>query len=212
MTGIPPETLYHRWLDWHAPSLLRAVVAVFIGLAVALILLRFVTWEFAGLGGWDAAALAFLGAVWPIIVRADAPQAEQLATREDESRGSAAVLLVGASVASLLGVGSVLATAGQERGLLRGLAIGFAVLTVVSSWTVINTVYTLHYAHLHYAFAGSGITFSDSVPAAMASYREFAYVAFTIGMTYRFPIRQSAILGSAASFSSTLSFRTCSAW
>jgi uncharacterized membrane protein len=50
------------------------------------------------------------------ILRADSAQAEQLATREDETRSSATVLLLAASVASLLGVGSALRLAGRESG------------------------------------------------------------------------------------------------
>jgi uncharacterized membrane protein len=142
MTTSPPPTLYHRWMGWHAPALRRAAVVIFIGLVVALLLLRFLPWELAVVAGWDAAALAFLMIVWPIILRADTPQAEQLATREDETRGSATVLLVGASVASLLGVGFALSLAGQESGTQRVLLIGVAVLTVVLSWTVVNTIYT----------------------------------------------------------------------
>ena len=41
------------------------------------------------IAGWDAAAFSFLLLVWPIILRADSSHAAQLATREDESRGSA---------------------------------------------------------------------------------------------------------------------------
>jgi uncharacterized membrane protein len=88
--------------------------------------------------------------IWPIILRADGAHAAQLATGEDETRGSAAVLLVGASVASLLGVVLTLDLAGRQGGPLRVLLIGVAVLTVVLSWTVVNTVYTLRYADLHY--------------------------------------------------------------
>ncbi len=53
--------------------------------------------------GWDAAALTFLLAAWPIIIRADSSHTPQLAAREDQTEGSARVLLVGAGVASLLG-------------------------------------------------------------------------------------------------------------
>jgi uncharacterized membrane protein len=135
-------------------------------------------------GGWDAAALTFLMIVWPIILRADSPHAEQLATREDETRGSATVLLVGASVASLLGVGFALSLAGRESGAQRLLLIGVAVVTVMLSWTVVNTIYTLRYAHLHFGSKAAGIGF-DSVGQERPNYRDFAYVAFTIGMTYQ---------------------------
>jgi len=66
----------------------------------------------AMVAGWDAAALAFLLNVWPIIIRANSSHAAQLATREDENRGSATVLLLAASVASLLGVGFALIPCG----------------------------------------------------------------------------------------------------
>lgn len=56
MNGMPPETMCHRSLGWHAPALRRAVIVASIGLLVALALLPFMTWELAAVGGWDAAA------------------------------------------------------------------------------------------------------------------------------------------------------------
>jgi hypothetical protein len=68
------------------------------------------------IAGWDAAAFTFLLSVWPIIIGADSSHAAQLASREDESRGSATLLLVASSVTSLLGAGFVLDLAGQNSG------------------------------------------------------------------------------------------------
>jgi uncharacterized membrane protein len=185
MTTSPPPTLFHRWLGWYAPAMRRAVVVSSIGLTVVAVLVWFLPWEMAVVAGWDAAALTFLVSIWPIILRADAAHAAQLATGEDESRGSAAVLLVGASVASLLGVGFALDLAGRQSGPGRVLLIGVAVLTVVLSWTVVNTVYTLRYADLHYRSRDAGIAFGDSDGQEQPAYRDFAYVAFTIGMCYQ---------------------------
>ena len=185
MTAIPPQTLYHRSVGWHAPAMRRAVIVACIGLIVAVVLLWFVTWELAVLAGWDAAALTFLMSIWPIILRADSSNAEQWARREDETRGSATLLLLGASVASLLGVGFVISLAGRESGPPRALLVGVAVLTVVLSWTVVNTVYTLRYADLHFGSRAVGIVFGDSAGQERPTYRDFAYVAFTIGMCYQ---------------------------
>jgi Protein of unknown function (DUF1345) len=140
MTASPPPTLYHRWMGWHAPALRRVAILAGIELAVTLALLSILPWQAAVVAGWDAAALTYLGSIWPIILRADSAQAEQLATREDETRGSATVLLLAASVASLLGVGGALSLAGRESGPGRILFIGLAVVTVLVSWTVVNTV------------------------------------------------------------------------
>ena len=163
----------------------RAIVVACIGLAVGIVLMRFAPWELAVVAGWDAAALTFLMSLWPIILRADSSQAEQLATREDEQRGSATVLLLAASVVSLLGVGSALSLAGRGSGPPRVLLIGIAVLTVLLSWTVVNTVYTLHYAHMHFESTAMGIAFGDAAAQEQPTYRDFAYVAFTIGMCYQ---------------------------
>jgi uncharacterized membrane protein len=185
MTAIPPQTLYHRSMGWHAPAMRRAVIVAAIGLIVVVVLLWFVTWELAVLTGWDVAALTFLMSIWPIILRADSSNAEQWARREDETRGSATLLLLGASVASLLGVGFVISLAGRESGPSRALLVGVAVLTVVLSWTVVNTVYTLRYADLHFGSRAVGIAFGDSAGQERPTYRDFAYVAFTIGMCYQ---------------------------
>jgi uncharacterized membrane protein len=184
MTGVPAGTLYHRWLGWSAPAVRRAVTVLIAGLIVAVVLLPFVAWGLALVAGWDATAVAFLLTTWPIIIRADSSRAPQFAAREDQTEGSARALLVGASVASLVGVGYTLILAGRDSGAQRVLLIGGAVLTVMLSWTVINTVYTLRYADLHFRSRPGGIAFGEN-GQERPSYRDFAYVAFTIGMCYQ---------------------------
>ena len=185
MTGLPASNWYHRWLGWHAPAMRRAITVLVAGLIVAVALLPFVTWGLAVTGGWDAAALTFALTTWPLILGADSSRAQQLAAREDDTETSARALLVAASVASLLGAGYALHLAGQHSGTPRLLLAGVAVLTVVLSWTVINTVYTLRYADQHYRSKPGGIAFGTEDGQEHPSYRDFAYVAFTIGMTYQ---------------------------
>jgi uncharacterized membrane protein len=185
MIGMPPKTLYHRAMGWHAPAMRRVVIVSLLGVVVGMALLPVLTWELAVVGGWNVAAIAYLGTIWPIIVRANGEHVEQLARREDETRGAATVLLLSASVASLLGVGFALGSAGAEDGLLRVLLIGIAMLTVTLSWLVVNTVYTLRYADLDLRAEAKGITFGDSDEPGRPDYRDFAYVAFTIGMCYQ---------------------------
>ena len=107
------------------------------------------------------------------------------AVREDETEGLARALLVGASVASLLGAGYALHLAGRENGAPRVLLIGVAVLTVVLSWAVINTVCTLRYVDRHFRSTPGGIAFGTEEGQQHLSYRDFAYVASTIGMCYQ---------------------------
>jgi len=103
-------------LGWHARELHRAGTVLVLGLFVALGLMVVVSWRLALVGGWDAAALAFLLTTWPIIGRADSSRAERLATREDPTRVSSTALLTAGSVASLLGVGFALRLGGRQSG------------------------------------------------------------------------------------------------
>jgi uncharacterized membrane protein len=163
----------------------RALTAVTLGVIIAVVLLPFATWGMALVAGWDVAALVVLLTIWPVINRADSSLAPQLAAREDETQDFTRALLVGASAASLLGAGYALHLAGQRSGAPRGLLIGAAVVTVVLSWIVINSVYTLRYADEHFRSKPGGIEFGTEDGEQHPSYRDFAYVAFTIGMCYQ---------------------------
>jgi uncharacterized membrane protein len=147
----------------------------------------FLSWELAALAGWDVAAAVFLIVSWEVIVRADSELTRRLATREDETRQTAAALVLGASMASLLAVAYALAAAGDQEGFERAAYITGALLTVVLSWAVVNTLYTLRYADIHYRHhAGRGVEFGGGDHEANSpDFRDFAYLAFTVGMCYQ---------------------------
>ena len=104
-----------------------------------------------------------------------------IATGEDDSRATADVLLVSASVASLAGIALGLVKAAGQGGPLAGTLTGFAVLSVILSWLMVQVVYMLRYARLYYG-EGGGVDFNETKDP---DYRDFAYLAFTIGMTYQ---------------------------
>jgi len=185
MATIPSSTLYHRWLGMHAPAMRRLAVSGTIGLTVCLVLLAPATWELALILGWDTSAIVFLLAVGPIVARSDPQTTAHLATREDETRSTAWLLLVGASLTSLLAVLFALGQAGRESGSTRLGLIAVATFTLVVSWTVVNMVFTLRYAHIFFSSPDESIDFEGTSESEPPSYRDFAYLAFTIGMTYQ---------------------------
>jgi uncharacterized membrane protein len=144
---------------------------------------RFTPWEVSTLLGWDVAAATFCAWVWLVTNGADADRTERYATREDDSRTAADLILVAASAASLIGVGLVLLQASTEEGVTRALTVSLAVGTVVLSWLAVQTVFVLRYAHLYYQPEVGGIEFHGE--GERPNYRDFAYVAFTLGMTYQ---------------------------
>src|SRR5690349_15768353 len=98
--------------------------------------------------GWDIAALIYLTWVWRKIWPLDAEQTARHADREDPTRAAADLMLIVAALVSLLAVGFVLVA-----GFRGGVNIAFGVVSVVVSWAVIHTIYTIRYADLYYGGA-----------------------------------------------------------
>ena len=136
----------------------------------------------APLIGWDILALAYCGWVWSSVWRLDATSTASHAMREDPSRDLTDLVLLGAAIASLIAVGAVLFRAGVAGGDVKYLEAGLAVVSVFVSWTLVHTVFTLRYARLYYSGEAGGIDFNEADPP---EYGDFAYLAFTIGMTFQ---------------------------
>lgn len=158
----------------------RILVSVALGVAVAVVVGNTAGWRFA-LAGWIVTAGTYV--VWTqlIVFGMDAEQTCRWATREDPTRWIADAVILSASVASLGGVGYVVA-AGTRAGHEALAAAVFGILTVAASWVAVHTLYTVHYARLYYSDEPGGINFHDPEPPR---FRDFAYLAFTVGMTYQ---------------------------
>jgi uncharacterized membrane protein len=160
----------------------RGGIAVAVGVATTAAVVATVGWQYGPAVGWIAAATVYLVWTWLAVGRLDPQTTASHATREDPTRSGTEVLVILASVASLVGVGYLLESASAKGGqaeIVAGVGIG----TVVTAWFVVHTVFTLRYARLYYVNDASGIDFNqDDEPPA---YVDFAYLAFTIGMTYQ---------------------------
>lgn len=157
-----------------------AAVAGVVGAVVAILLGA--RWSEVVLAGWIGAAIVYLTLVWHDIASKDADATSRLSQSEDDSRTASESVLLGASVASLVAVVFTLAHAGHDTGAARVATTLFALLSVALAWACVHTVYTLRYARLYYAPPVGGIDFPDNDPP---DYRDFAYLAFTVGMTYQ---------------------------
>jgi uncharacterized membrane protein len=158
----------------------RVIAALCLGFAVAIALGETVGWRFA-LAGWIAAAGVYVAWTWIILAGMDAQHTARYATREDPTRWVGDVVVVSASIASLFGVGYVVA-AGSHSGPIALAAAGTGILAVGASWFAVHTLFTVHYARLFYSGEPGGIDFHDP---ELPRFRDFGYVAFTVGMTYQ---------------------------
>lgn len=140
-------------------------------------------WQLTVLVGWATTAALFLAWVWLEIGRLDALKTAQVSTREDDSRAAARVVLVAASIMSLIAVVAALHRASSATFRLELVLTAACLVAVVLSWLVVNTVFVLRYAHLYYGGpSGGGVEFPGGEAPC---YDDFAYLGFTIGMTFQ---------------------------
>jgi uncharacterized membrane protein len=154
----------------------RLALSVGVGAVVGVAAAFSASWQVAVLLAWDAVAATFCASMWITLHDADAEATKRHATAEDDFRPVADLILIAASLASLGGVGLAFVKASGQSGTTL-----VTVVTVALSWLAVHTVYTVRYAHL-YSLEGGGIDFNDDRDP---DYGDFAYVAFTIGMTYQ---------------------------
>jgi uncharacterized membrane protein len=164
----------------HANS--RVALAALAGLIVGVAAAFVVPWQAAPLLGWDVAAIVFLLRVWTSITHMSATDIRTVINDDDPGPIVADLVLLGASVGCLVGVGFALHKANQ--GPYAGQLVSLTILSVVLSWAVVHTVFTLHYARRYYGDPEpeGGIDFNEG---PTPTFVDFAYVAFTVGMTYQ---------------------------
>jgi uncharacterized membrane protein len=166
----------------HAPALVRVAIGVVAGVCAAVLDVMFGPTRAAPLVGWDALALTYILLTWWLIWPLNAGQTAHRATRHDPTRAVSYVLLLTAAVASLVAVGVVLFGASRSTGTAELLRVALGVGSVVLSWAIVHTIYALRYATTYYSDPSGGVDFNQPDPPR---YHEFAYLAFTIGMTFQ---------------------------
>jgi uncharacterized membrane protein len=162
----------------------RLIIALLIGILATFGAMMLHMGKLSYLIGWDIAVLVFVFWVWLIIWPMNHERTAKFALREDPSRAGADIVLICAAIASLGAVGFVIFQAHSTTVELHDLFLtGIGIASVVVCWVLIHTIYTLRYATLYYSKEIDGyIDFKhDHKPA----YSDFAYFAFTIGMTYQ---------------------------
>jgi uncharacterized membrane protein len=165
----------------HASPGTRLAVSAATGVAVSAVLGFLVPWpwQVALLLGWDVFLAIYVAWVWLSVGPLDAGATKAVAMTEDLSHAAAELVLIAAAVMNLVAVVLALVEATNQDALIAGLINGAAVLSVSLSWAVVHTVFALRYARLFYE--RGGVQFEGGPP----DYGDFAYLAFTIGMTYQ---------------------------
>ena len=175
MTGQPPPELNRRQ---RASAGTHLAVALTSGLVAGALAVRWNSWLTSALIAWVAASLVWLLWTWTALWPLDPSATAHLAKREDPSRLLRDLILLSVAVGALLTVVVVIFHA-HQNGPVRTL---LGVACVAGSWATVHTIFMLRYARLYYTDPPGGLDFKQDPDP---SYRDFAYVAFTVGMTFQ---------------------------
>ena len=177
-----PVCLAHSVRLFAAPLLYGIPAAI--GISTAIAVGTTAGWKYAVAGGWIATAVVYLVWIWLRITPMSADDIEQLVNQRHLRRRLADSIVLVASIASLSGVGFLLA-ASNVKGPDTTIAAAIGFLSVIASWLVVHTVYTLRYAVHYYTAPVGGINFNeDQDHGERPAVADFAYLAFTVAATY----------------------------
>ncbi|MBV8860962.1 MAG: DUF1345 domain-containing protein [Mycobacterium sp.] len=179
-------------------------LAAIVGVAAAAVVAAAAGWQYAPAAGWIATASVYLVWTWASIGNMSAAAIEIVVQQRHPTRGPADTIVVIASIASLGGVAYLL-IAGNAKGPDATIAAIVGFLSVIASWLVVHAVYTLRYAVQYYTEPVGGIDFNQ---VEKPTFVDFAYLAFTIAITYGVtdtavqnrPIRVSVLQHSMVSY------------
>jgi len=173
-------------LDSHHRLALSLVVAVVVFL-LAPHSLHFLT---RTLLAWDCGTVFLLVLAWSVIVTAHPKQIKKRAQTQDTNRLLIAVLVVCAACASLFAVAFLLGTSKALPPKDVGFHVALSVASMICSWLLLHTVFTLRYAHYYYylqslAPEGTNTGGLEFPGEEELDYWDFAYFAFVLGMTFQ---------------------------
>lgn len=169
-------------------DVVRISVALALGVAAGILVgVGRGEWHYSFAAGWLVAAGVYLVWTWMLLFGMDADEtaAHVLKRREDGTPLISHVVVLLASGAGLAGVGYLLAATEDGQHRIGEALVG--ILSVIASWFAIHTTFTLRYATLYYTEPRHDLDAEaiDYHQARRPCYKDFAYLAFTVGMTYQ---------------------------
>lgn len=133
---------------------------------------------------FDFAAAVFLLSLFPLLRDSDSADIRKHAAENDANRVALLVITTLLTFAVMAAITAELdAAQGGDR-----IAMVKLIGTLLLIWLFANTVFALHYAHLYYASdekTGKDAAGLDFPGTKAPDYKDFAYFAGTLGMTFQ---------------------------
>ena len=136
---------------------------------------------------WNVGAWLYVALAAAMMIRSSKGHMRHRAQLQDDGKYAILGLTVIAAIASLVAIAFELAIVKDLHGWQRGAHVALAGLTVLSSWSFIQIMFTLHYAHDYYMAAchghKPGLAFPDDEDPDYGDFFYFSAVIGTSGQT-----------------------------
>jgi uncharacterized membrane protein len=143
---------------------------------------------------WSAFGISIILMDWVIILSSHPKEVKRIAKIEDSSRVLIFIFVIVASLISMLAIFFLLKSSKQlPPGVVTGhVLLGMA--SVIISWVLVHTIFTLRYAHMYYATDTDGdnktkpvggLEFPGDDKGFEPDYLDFVYFSFVLGMTFQ---------------------------
>ena len=163
----------------------RLLISIAFGVGLTALLMNY-DWRppTKWLVGWDCGAALYLVMTYWMIANSGVPEIRRRAAVDDEG---AVVLLLLTAFAGLASLAAIVVELGGSKaggGTEAGLHIALGMITIVTSWSFVHTIFALHYAHEFYGEGRDpeigGLRFPGAAPP---DYWDFLYFSLVVAMT-----------------------------
>ncbi|RKR83803.1 putative membrane protein [Mucilaginibacter gracilis] len=193
----------------------RLIMALAVGILVFCLIYGHVSVPSLIILSWLSCASVIIITDWLIILSSHPREMRKIARLKDSNRFMILLFIIAGSCVSLFAILFLLkASKGSHHDDVLRLAL-LAVGSVIVSWWMLHTVFTMSYAHMFYTTTPDpddkatavigGLQFPDE---KTPDYLDFAYFSFVVGMTFQVsdveissrPIRRMVLLHGLISF------------
>jgi len=132
---------------------------------------------------WNVLAWLYLLTIWVLMMTAEPQRIRHIAQSQDESATQVLVLVSITCLVSMLVIFMELSTVKQLSGSAKSFHLILTATTLIVSWSLLPTAFSMHYAHLYYrhdAGAHKALLFPDKIEKP--EYWDFLYFSFTLAV------------------------------
>ncbi|MDF5734116.1 MULTISPECIES: DUF1345 domain-containing protein [unclassified Nostoc] len=166
----------------------RLIIAIGLAVFVSLILPPWLHLPTRILCAWNSGVDFFLAVTWWKMIKATPQKIRRYAENEYEGHLAIFLLVIAAACASVLAIVFLLTDKKGLSKILLNLHVILSIITIVSSWLLVHTMFAVQYAHSYYKYINRNN--SEEITGGLdfphndcPDYWEFLYYSFVVGMT-----------------------------